>query len=81
MGARTVRVMSNTPSLVGEGATVYSLGSYANETDSKTIKELFNSVSGVCEQVPESMIDAVTGLSGSGPAYVSFRNPFIANRM
>ncbi|KAI1289598.1 Pyrroline-5-carboxylate reductase 2 [Halotydeus destructor] len=68
MGSRTVRVMSNTPALVRQGATVFSLGTYATDDDAETVQELFSSV-GMCDQVSESAIDAVTGLSGSGPAY------------
>jgi len=68
MGSRIVRVMSNTPVIVSEGASVFSLGAYAGHNDAETISELFSSV-GICERVPESSIDAVTGLSGSGPAY------------
>lgn len=70
MGSRVIRVMSNTPAIVREGASVFSLGTYAGSNDAETIAELFASV-GLCEQVDESAIDAVTGLSGSGPAYVS----------
>lgn len=70
MGSRVVRVMSNTPAIVSAGATVFSLGTFAASNDAESVKELFTSV-GICDQVPESSIDAVTGLSGSGPAYVS----------
>lgn len=72
MGSRCVRVMSNTPAVVRQAASVYSLGTYAGHNDGEIVRELFSSV-GLCEQISESMVDAVTGLSGSGPAYVSVR--------
>jgi len=69
--ARTIRVMPNTPSLVGEGATVYSLGNHCSAAfEGKVIETLFAGVGRVCHLVPESHIDAVTGISGSGPAYM-----------
>lgn len=64
-----VRVMPNTPCLVGEAATALSLGQYANEAHERTVLHLFRSV-GEATTLPESLMDAVTGLSGSGPAYV-----------
>lgn len=66
--ARVVRVMPNTPALVGAGATGFSLGSHATAEDGKLATRLFQSV-GVAFQVKEPLLDAVTGLSGSGPAY------------
>lgn len=72
---RVVRVMSNTPVLIREGATVFALGTHATKQDGDVVKKLFESV-GVCEQVAENLIDAVTALSGSGPAYVSFISLF-----
>lgn len=68
-GARVVRTMPNTPALVGAGATAISGGSAATDADLALAETLFRSV-GVCVRVPEAQIDAVTGLSGSGPAYV-----------
>ncbi|KAI2801709.1 hypothetical protein RDWZM_000810 [Blomia tropicalis] len=65
---RVVRVMSNTPVLIRQGATVFALGKKANKADGELVKRLFESV-GICEQIPENLIDAVTALSGSGPAY------------
>ena len=63
--------MPNTPSLVGEGATVYSLGSHCSAAfEGKVIETLFAGVGRVCHPVPEAHIDAVTGISGSGPAYM-----------
>ncbi|MCH2591457.1 MAG: pyrroline-5-carboxylate reductase [Pedosphaera sp.] len=66
--ARVVRVMPNTPALVGEGACGYALGQAATSDDGELVKRLLCAV-GVAYEVKESLIDAVTGLSGSGPAY------------
>jgi len=68
-GARVIRVMPNTPALVGESASAFSLGKAATVADGELAQKLFASV-GVAMQVKESLLDAVTGLSGSGPAYV-----------
>lgn len=62
--------MPNTPSLVGEGATVYSKGQHCQAQDGKLLEELFQAVGPTCYEVPEAWIDAVTGISGSGPAYM-----------
>ncbi|MEQ9412110.1 MAG: pyrroline-5-carboxylate reductase [Fuerstiella sp.] len=66
---RLIRVMPNTPCLIGKGACGVSRGSCATEQDELLVCELLSSV-GVVERVPEKLLDAVTGLSGSGPAYV-----------
>lgn len=62
--------MPNTPALVRNGASVFVTGSTATEQDAKIAKKLFEAV-GTCEQVPENLMDPITALSGSGPAYVS----------
>ncbi len=66
---RLVRVMPNTPCLVGASATGYSVGPKATAADGELVGRLFRSV-GNAFAVPENLLDAVTGLSGSGPAYV-----------
>ncbi len=66
---RVIRSMPNTPSLVGKGATGYCLGSKATTGDEATANDLLSAV-GLAVLVPENMMDAVTGVSGSGPAYV-----------
>ncbi len=68
-GARIIRVMPNTPALVGASATGFALGKSAWPEDGKLAQSLFSSV-GVAFQIKEALLDAVTGLSGSGPAYV-----------
>jgi pyrroline-5-carboxylate reductase len=68
-GARVVRTMPNTPALVGAGATAIAAGRHATNEDLALAENLFLSV-GISVRVPEEQIDAVTGLSGSGPAYV-----------
>ncbi|MDY0191249.1 MAG: pyrroline-5-carboxylate reductase [Desulfuromonas sp.] len=64
-----VRVMPNTPALIGAGAAGISAGRYADADCMELACDLFRCV-GVVEVVAESLLDAVTGLSGSGPAYV-----------
>jgi pyrroline-5-carboxylate reductase len=68
-GQRIVRVMPNTPCLIGRGASAFSLGAQATTDDAQLVSRLLSSV-GVAYQVPEAQLDAVTGLSGSGPAFV-----------
>ncbi len=68
-GARVVRTMPNTPVLVRTGATAVAAGSRATEEDVALAQALFDSV-GITEVLDESQMDAVTGLSGSGPAYL-----------
>jgi pyrroline-5-carboxylate reductase len=66
---RVVRAMPNTPALVGCGATAICAGRFATADDLETAGALFRSVGSVCT-VDEAQMNAVTGLSGSGPAYV-----------
>ncbi len=68
-GARLVRVMPNTPALVGASATAFALGKSATPEDGALAQRLFSSV-GIAFALKEALLDAVTGLSGSGPAYV-----------
>jgi pyrroline-5-carboxylate reductase len=67
--ARIVRVMPNTPALVGASASAFAAGKSALPQDAELAQKLFSAV-GVVLQVKESLLNAVTGLSGSGPAYV-----------
>ncbi|XP_011159510.1 pyrroline-5-carboxylate reductase isoform X3 [Solenopsis invicta] len=64
-----IRVMPNTPALVGCGATVFVRGKHASDKDAEVTEKLFSAV-GICEEVPESFIDPVTALAASGPAYI-----------
>src|SRR4051794_23690603 len=64
-----VRAMPNTPALVGAGAAAISPGTHATEPDLAWAEQILGAV-GVVVRVPEAGLDAVTGLSGSGPAYV-----------
>ena len=68
--ARVVRVMPNTPAVVGEGMAVLVRGRYASSADEKLAESLFGGVGEVVRVRDERLMDAVTGLSGSGPAYV-----------
>ncbi|GAB5581426.1 pyrroline-5-carboxylate reductase 1 [Prionailurus iriomotensis] len=65
---KVIRCMTNTPVVVREGATVYATGTHAQVEDGRLLEQLMSSV-GFCTEVEEDLIDAVTGLSGSGPAY------------
>lgn len=68
-GVPVVRVMPNTPSLVGAGASAYAVGKAVSPEAENKVKEILDSA-GVSVKVQEHLIDSVTGLSGSGPAYV-----------
>jgi pyrroline-5-carboxylate reductase len=68
-GARVIRAMPNTPALVAAGATAVSRGQHATAEDMAVAMTIFNAV-GIAIELDESQLDAVTGLSGSGPAYI-----------
>lgn len=65
-----IRVMPNTPALVGQGMSAIAPNQKVREEDLNTAHAIFNAIGEVIE-VPEYMMDAVTGLSGSGPAFVA----------
>ncbi|GAU17899.1 hypothetical protein TSUD_330250 [Trifolium subterraneum] len=66
---RFIRVMPNTPAAVGQAASVMSLGGAATEEDANLISQLFGSI-GKIWKADDKYFDAITGLSGSGPAYI-----------
>ena len=66
---RVIRVMPNTPAMIGQGASAQSKGKNATESDAEFVSKILNAV-GISIEVPEKQLDAVTGLSGSGPAYI-----------
>lgn len=68
-GTRVVRTMPNTPAIVEAGATAIAAGTHATTDDLAVARAIFSSV-GVVVQLDESLVDAATGLSGSGPAYI-----------
>ncbi|HEX8539500.1 MAG TPA: pyrroline-5-carboxylate reductase [Cystobacter sp.] len=68
-GVRLIRTMPNTPSLVGAGACALAMGEHSSEEDMAVASRIFQSV-GITTVVEENLLDAVTGLSGSGPAYI-----------
>ena len=68
-GVAVVRAMPNTPALVGAGASAICAGSTASDADLDWAEQLLQSV-GIVVRVPERLMDAVTGVSGSGPAYL-----------
>jgi pyrroline-5-carboxylate reductase len=68
-GTRVIRAMPNTPALVDAAATAIAGGEHARESDLQAAKKIFDAI-GLTVILEESQLDAVTGLSGSGPAYV-----------
>lgn len=68
-GVRVVRVMPNQPCLVSASASAFAMGKSARKEDKETVQKILESV-GVASCLDEKLLDAVTGLSGSGPAYV-----------
>lgn len=68
-GRRVVRVMPNTACLVGESASGFSMGTNTNGFDREIVEQIFGAV-GIALEQKEELLNAVTGLSGSGPAYV-----------
>jgi pyrroline-5-carboxylate reductase len=69
-GAKVVRIMPNITCSVGEGAIVFSADSRVRRKDLRRVKELLDKL-GIALELPENKLDAVTGLSGSGPAFYS----------
>ncbi|MCF6175155.1 MAG: pyrroline-5-carboxylate reductase [Victivallaceae bacterium] len=67
--SKIIRVMPNTPALVGQGVSAWCASADITETEADAVKLILSAVGKVC-RVDEKMMDAVTGLSGSGPAYV-----------
>ncbi|WP_017653419.1 pyrroline-5-carboxylate reductase [Fortiea contorta] len=65
-----IRAMPNTPATVGAGITAICSGAYTNSKHQQIAQQVFSAVGEVVE-IPETLMDAVTGLSGSGPAYVA----------
>ncbi len=69
-GVRVIRVMPNTPALLGKGMSVLVRGSAASAGDLRRAMRMFRGVGDATAVEDESLLDPVTGLSGSGPAYV-----------
>lgn len=68
-GTKVIRLMPNTPCLIGEGAVVISTGNTVTDEERKDVEKLLKPL-GLIVRFPESLMDAATGLSGTGPAYV-----------
>lgn len=68
--AKVIRVMPNTPCLVGEAATAYAGSRSCLEWELDLVHNMFEAVGGATHKVPEYLLNTVTGLSGSGPAYI-----------
>jgi len=69
VGAKIVRVMPNTPALIGEGCSLYAMNKRCGKNDKETVEFIFNAI-GISFEVAENQMNAATGLSGSGPAFV-----------
>ncbi len=67
--SKIIRVMPNTPCLVQAGASAFSANSQVSSDEKQFCQDIFSAV-GCCLELPEYQLDAVTGLSGSGPGYV-----------
>ena len=67
--ARVIRVMPNTPAQIGLGYSAFARGTGVTDADAGAARKIFGAV-GLVDEVPENLLDAITGLSGSGPAYV-----------
>lgn len=67
--SKVIRVMPNTPAQIGKGYTAFSRGANVKDESANIAKEIFGAV-GLVDEVPESLLNAITGLSGSGPAYI-----------
>lgn len=68
-GRRVVRVMPNTGCLIAESASGYAMGELCTSEDKEIVEAIFGAV-GTAQEIKEVLLNAVTGLSGSGPAYV-----------
>ncbi|MCL2865228.1 MAG: pyrroline-5-carboxylate reductase [Lachnospiraceae bacterium] len=68
--ARILRIMPNTPSMVNAGANVFCLETDLKEDEKETVVAIFNAI-GMVEWVPERLINAISGMSGGGPAYIA----------
>lgn len=68
--AKIVRVMPNTPCLIAEAATAYAGNDNCSEWELELVHNMFSSVGKATHRVPEYLLNTVTGLSGSGPAYI-----------
>lgn len=66
---RIIRVMPNTPAMVNRGASAYACGKQVTDQDRQLAHSIFQAI-GIAHELDEAQLDAVTGLSGSGPAYV-----------
>ena len=70
--AAVVRVMPNTPAMIRQGTTAYCLGRSARADDASSTIDLFRALGPVVEPIEETLMDAFTGVAGSGPAYLFY---------